>query len=186
MRRVFGAISLAIVTLSSALAYSAHPTVPRHYTVALGPFTPAERAAVVRGAGAWSSVVPAVFDLHDAPCALLNGVDPDICVYPVDTVAMVRTGGQDYLGLTWRIEGVTRVLINVELLDAPGGDGFGGPDDEAQVVAHELGHAMGLSHDVDRTLMAPAMLDCGGGPCRRCSARRPTARDIAAWYKARN
>lgn len=93
-----------------------------------------------------------------------------ICLEGVDSATIEKIDNNpQQVGVTWRRDGVEQIRIDVEYLEGVG---------EVEVLAHELGHAMGLNHLKWRgALMYPSMRD-EADPT-------PWRVDLQAWHRVR-
>jgi hypothetical protein len=150
-------------------------TLASEYTVKISPnFTPDEQYVIIAAADAWAAAIPelkmnVVITLCDA---LENGV---ICINP-DTHADIvsRSGDPNAIETTHTESGL--------FADNTYTGGWGGKDggqvflDTAAPLLigaeHEMGHAMGLSHTGQGTVM------CGNS---RCATSDISAIDVAQW-----
>lgn len=119
----------------------------------------------------WSSQVPVTFLFHVGPTC--EGVLPHrICVHLVSHTIFGETLAENHLPTSW--VGVTlfknsakdgsEVFVDVSAL---------WPD---EILLHELGHAIGLDHDVAGTIMYDSISP---------TADKITCRDVAQWYHVR-
>jgi hypothetical protein len=148
------------------------------YVVLVDPaFSHDEQAKVMEAISSWEAAVPVHLSARIQSCSGIQ--DGTICTHASthDEVA-AKQGVADGIGLaitlrenTWShsIDG-GEVFVDVPTVEA------GYADDFQRVIAHEMGHAMHLEHDVPGSLMAAMVTSDAPGP---------TCTDEAQWYSLR-
>jgi hypothetical protein len=133
------------------------------YQTHLGPgMTLDLRVVATKAALDWEQHTRVKLDVHTDNCPTLVRSSASICVFPVDSIPSVPWEPGELTGYT---------LLNNVWIATPKLEG----ETEAyqqRLIAHELGHAMGLSHDVEGTLMYPY---------RDKGSLTVTPRDVAQW-----
>ncbi len=165
--------AFAVLAILAAACAVNPPTT--HYVVRVDPSaTDEELSAVVEAARYWTRAVslPLVIDVVRADChessVLAYGVGV-ICLTFVDGEAVDCAGnpGTHIEGCTFREgEGATTRIARSHQFAA-----F-----QTRIVAHELGHAMGLHHSAPGTLMAAEVPD---------QSPLPTDVDVEQWWARR-
>lgn len=157
-------MSRALLAIAAGLALAgcgaapARPPLPLEVILSVSPdFSPAEVEAALAAVDEWRSVVPEAFTVRVAPCA---GEDFEICLVP----ATYSPTGPGYTERNF----TTGHMVSHVLSPMP--DGYA----VVQVMAHELGHSMGLNHE-PRCLMEP------GAPPAPAPGMLPQDADVAQW-----
>lgn len=162
--------SLLAVFLSACVAHG------ENYDLYISPaFDESYTTHIEEAARDWEQMVPAHFEVKRGGCPGRNRTTT--CIFEADEAFFESSNVKGAVGFTtcaWGVDDGCRVF----LLDSWPDDG------RRQLAGHELGHAMGLSHEGPGTpiettgpvIMAPRMGD---------AAPRPTCLDAAAWYAIR-
>lgn len=134
------------------------------YATHIQPDIPADIAGSAQAAVAdWEANVPVKLHLDIAACNIVHS-PATICIHSVQSIPPIPWEPGHLTGYTI----VTEILLATpDLLKEPA-------DARQRVIAHELGHAMGLQHDVAGTLMYPYS-DLG--------SKTVTAQDAKQWHK---
>lgn len=171
MRMIAAVFALAL----AAFACGCHPALGDRYTVEIDPtFTAAQQEAVLAALEDWSANVPVKFSPVVTACS--HGRDGSLCIHNSTHADIVANHGAG--PTTW---GVTFGSSSGE--DVDGAETWIATDvipaaDFQGVLAHEIGHGMGLEHETGATseLMAPGLSGW---------SRTVTANDAAQWYRVR-
>lgn len=162
------ALVIVLFGLLFASGCAAAPARPRPAIVWIDASFGGDVVAVVAAVDAWNEAAPelqlvaTVVDRQSAMWRPLDREAPQIHVIrAADDAPCPIYGGIG--GALGEEEPSGRVCVNVPLLRARG-------DDITETAAHEIGHGLGLGHDVEGTLMCAT---------DTCSAARPTSRDVA-------
>jgi Matrixin len=172
-RAGFGGGMRHLIALLGVMASTACSSSSQHldYKVLIDPaFLAAEADAITAGLSDWAETVP---ELHISPviarCDVPSG--QQICVHPAFDAPDLSN---DVIGHTAAGESDdATVWIYVTRIQASGQDV---PSLMQQTMAHELGHAMGLSHSPSGELMAPEV---------PAQAHRVTSADVAQFWSVR-
>jgi hypothetical protein len=114
---------------------------------------------------AWTAHVPVTIRLDGAPCGVVPAAG-DVCLHPIAAIPSLPWEPGTLAGVT----AFNEIWIAEPLLERAS------PAQRQRLIAHELGHAMGLLHTGPGTLMYPY---ASGG------AMTVTPADVAQWYAVR-
>jgi hypothetical protein len=134
-------------------------TANAYHTRVPSTFSPALQAAAFAAAKDWEANVPVTLDVQVAPC---GDVATQVCLVGVGAIP----------ALPWEPGNLTGLTINRTILLDTASLGGDTPAARQRLIAHEMGHAMGLLHTCGNTIMYPYS---DGG------ALTVTATDAAQW-----
>lgn len=151
------------------------------YTVYVDPaFTPAQDEAIVAALESWEDAAPVSLQPVVGPCSGVH--DGQVCIHASDHAGLMSRGAptDEAVGLDAYREHIdgTRIDGGEIYIDVPAFESVDGgiAGYFQQTVAHEVGHAMGLMHTGEGSLMAPLLQDGNGVP---------TCTDVLQWYALR-
>ena len=122
-------------------------------------FAPEQQEQIIEASARWTSATDGdvKFNVH------IGGIDTPTTKHQIFVITLANESTEAYchdraaLGCTENGKGLDVAFVRLQTsLPAAIDDGPEAPNDLAiQVATHELGHAMGLSHDANGTVMAP-------------------------------
>jgi predicted Zn-dependent protease len=147
------------------------------YSVVIDPtFSSEDKAAIIAGLNSWEHITDGAFSVASISYGACNTNDNQICFVPSNEaqIDMIR-GSQigDIIGFTYRTYSNDNSTIYIPLDRTVGFS----PDTMTTIFAHEIGHALGLSHTQEGTVMC---YEAG------CDAPLPTCNDYQQWKDVRN
>lgn len=160
-----------LLIVASLVVGCGKPTPGDSYTVLIDPtFSTDERAGIDTSIQDWRTHVPVTFNIVAMSC---NDLTPGvICVRAVDHAEVLRRANPP-MPTAWSCTHRSDNDGSIVYLDSTR---YQGQDAWKQNVTHELGHAMGLAHDREGTVMC---LDV------TCSAINVTDADVRQWKSLR-